>query len=281
MMKAVQSLLIVASLGVAAMALPSHTTVRQPHTRWRFAKGTTTVIDVGTDRVILASDSRVTLPNGYRDDDCKISAYDGELIFSGAGYRNISSSMPSRTWDAHDQALQSFQIAKASHTTDVVSATAREWETETKQFFSGPPAALQDLLDSGFHKIFDALFVGQDNGGRLVAIHDQLRIEAPGPRAQVTSEILSAPMIRAFGVSDVAEEFEKQTSPSSVAAVKKWRESVSGKSQRDQDISFASQLVRWTIQYGPDNVGGAVDSVVLDSAGIHWVARKPICKDGP
>ena len=51
-------------------------------------------------------------------------------------------------------------------------------------------------------------------------------------------------------------------------------------SLREQDISFTSQLVRWTIQYGPDNVGGPVDSVVLDTSGIHWIARKPSCKVG-
>jgi len=80
-----------------------------------FKRGTATVIKVDADRVIIASDSRVTLPTGYRDDDCKIFALSHAVVFSGAGYRNISSAQPAGTWDSHDIARESFALTQSKH----------------------------------------------------------------------------------------------------------------------------------------------------------------------
>jgi len=82
-------------------------------------------------------------------------------------------------------------------------------------------------------------------------------------------------------VKDIAEEFANQTSPRALKEVAKWRDTVAKKDAADQEILFASQLVRWTILYGPENVGGDVDSVVVDSGGVHWINRKDVCKAEP
>ena len=247
-----------------------------------FKRGTATVIKVDADRVIIASDSRVTLPTGYRDDDCKIFALSHAVVFSGAGYRNISSAQPAGTWDSHDIARESFALTQSKHMDDVVSATAREWEAETLRFFAGPPDALQDLYDSGVHDIFDAIFVGGDSKNQLVAIHDNVRITpSESPVVKITSEVLHPPALLVVGVKDIAEEFANQTSPRALKEVAKWRDTVAKKDAADQEILFASQLVRWTILYGPENVGGDVDSVVVDSGGVHWINRKDVCKAEP
>jgi hypothetical protein len=263
-----------------ATRMPSRSAVLPVRPGFLFHRGSITVVDVDANRVILASDSRATLADGYHDDDCKISAFGGELVFSGAGYRQVSSTLPPRMWDSHEVALKSFEIVKSKREVDTVSATAREWERETKEFFIGPPDALQDLLDSGVSKVFDAVFVGKD-GGRLVAIHDQFRIDPFGPHVEMTSEVLHPPRLLALGVSDIADEFANRTSPRAIAEAEKWRETVSGTDLGAQEILFAAQLVKWTVLYGPENVGGAVDTVVIDSDGVHWIDRKAICRERP
>jgi hypothetical protein len=244
-------------------------------------RGTATVIDVRADRVIIASDSRVTVAGGYRDDDCKISALDGEMVFSGAGYREISSATPPWAWDSHEVALKSFRLAKSKHAADIVSATAREWERETKEFFAGPPDGLRDLLDGGVSDIFDAVFVGKDADGRLSAFHDNVRIDPAGPAVEITSDALHSPSLLVLGVKDIAEEFANKTSPRAIAETAEWRETVSTKDASKQETLFAAQLVKWTILYGPRNVGGAVHTVTFDSSGVHWIDEKDGCKDRP
>jgi hypothetical protein len=266
-------------LALAALSIGGGATTGQAQSS--FSRGTVTVVDVEPDQVIVSSDSRATMPTGYRDDDCKISEIGGELLFSGAGYRNISSAKPAGTWDAHDVAVKSFGIAKAMRTADTVNATAREWEKETKAFFAGPQGDLKDLMNSGVTKIFDALFVGRTADKRMIAVHDQVKIDPAGPSIAITSELLAPPHVVAVGVEDVANEFINQSSQRAMDEMQKWQPTVSAKEATEQQMLFTQQVVKWTIQYGPDNVGGPVDTATIDEYGIHWIARKNVCKDKP
>ena len=245
---------------------------------WGYKRGTVTVVDVEPDQVIVSSDSRATMPNGYRDDDCKISEIGGEMLFSGAGYRQISSTKPAGLWDAHEVAARSFAIAKAMRTADTVNATAREWEKETKAFFAGPQSDLKDLMNSGVTKIFDALFVGRTADKRMIAVHDQVKIDPAGPSIVITSETLAPPHVLAVGVEDVANEFINQSSQRAMDEMQKWQQTVSEKEATEQQLLFTEQVVKWTIQYGPDNVGGPVDTATIDPSGIHWITRKNVCQ---
>ena len=62
------------------------------------------VLGLSQDEAIIAADSRVTDPNvGYRDDDCKIDAFEGKIIFVAAGKRRVGTA-----WDSHESARRAF-----------------------------------------------------------------------------------------------------------------------------------------------------------------------------
>ncbi len=122
-----------ACVALAALCLP----IRAQLTS---TKGTSIAIYVARERIIIAADSRDTLPGGkFQDDACKISSFADKVVFTGTGNHHVvgGTGKQSVVWDAYDTALASFRMVSAKpkgKNRELVEAVAQEWESRARQY---------------------------------------------------------------------------------------------------------------------------------------------------
>lgn len=264
-------------------------------------RGTVVVAVVSRNKVAIAADSRGTEERGrYMDADCKISTLDNKVVFASAGFRRGTFTSHGKrlgTYDSHDLAQRAFSLifsGGAPVTKESINAIASKWTDFAVDFFSrliadeaGPADATKLLskVAEGGTKIGDGFFAGVSQDGQITVVYARVSIEQmnPGIKPTISSEVKvidQGDPLRwlTIGEPSVAQSFLLQTSPQIKAIVSPWKFSIANKSIEDQTSLWATQLVRWTIQYGPKDVGGPIDLITLDHSGINWVDRKPTCK---
>jgi len=254
-------------------------------------RGTTVVIDVAKDKVIIAADSRGKRADGsYRDDDCKISAFDNKIIFASAGLRHgdIVSKERTLVWDSHDVAVKAFKMAAAKPlgvNNATVSSVAHEWMTLAQKYFldlmQTDPQLVLKIPSYGYgggNSIVQGVFVGKDRVGHVTAMYADVQINRSVPTIESSSQTLLPGELEVMGHHSVVPEFYRGSSLRAMAEVNEWKRTVIGKDASEQRVMLITQLVKWSVLYEPEGVGGDVDTAVFDSSGVHWIYRKANCK---
>jgi len=252
--------------------------------------GTTVVIDVTQDKVTIAADSRINFPDGrYRDDDCKISAFDNKIVFASSGQRHMQAAFrngqPTIVWDSHDVAIQAFKAVMAKPTRprdDIAVAVARQWEILTRDFFLSfmriDPQPVLGLASHGTDTIVEGVFVGKHRNGHLTAVQVGVAVDRSLPTIKASSQVIAPGRIGMMGFKSVALEFYWGNSPRAKAEINRWKNTLVGNDAANRRVAFITQLVKWSVLSEPRDVGGEVDTVVFDSNGVHWIHRKKNCK---
>jgi hypothetical protein len=257
--------------------------------------GTTVVIDVSQDKVIIAADSRETSARGgYRDDDCKIVAFHNQVVFASAGHRLVHATWTTPDgkktpliWDSHKVAVDALNAAirKPPANGDVVSAAAHTWKQSARDYFAKvlqiKPSAVLQLVTHETDTISEMAFVGKDGAGRIVVVEVRVKVNRSVPSIETSSQTIPAGQVGIMGFNSVALEFLRRSTSRAIAEVEKWQDTVTGKSVAERRVMLMTQLVRWSVLYAPPEaeVGGAVDTIVIDSGGIHWIYCKNNCKE--
>ncbi|MGO9403468.1 MAG: hypothetical protein ACLPVW_08365 [Terriglobales bacterium] len=251
-----------------------------------------TIIVLGESKhkIVIAADSRMSEEDGsYRDDGCKIAALNNKFLFATSG-RSFDITHGIVGWDATEQARTALALVlQAERTTELthsfVMEIANEWAT---LIFNNVTAHIRPEEFVTMKQ--DQLFVD----GTFITL------EAPEPniaytafrRDGNTTKFLT-PMISTGHLPDKMAftaigsgystfiEFLNNTSPRAkkeqritTRLAKRWE-------PEQADARMAIRLVDLVIKYSPEpDVGGRVDAADLTvGQPVHWIQRKPNCKD--
>lgn len=206
---------------------------------------TVLVLLSSADRIVLAADSRSVAVTGEIDDTaCKIWA---------SGTRAIAASGDVITAQGHDvRKIAPEALRQQGSLLDKFTWAVRELQ---RQDNANPVATASRIA------LFFAAY--NDNGPAIQIGLFRLR----GVLPIVTRGCGGADCVVAI-VSTVA------ASPTDVASAKA---RLTMKPSEREMIEMASAIASEHADLTPRSVGGPIDIVVLDSSGVHWVARKPHC----
>jgi len=260
-----------------------------PALRERFSSGTVIVISIEDGAVILAADSRAMTDEGHTDDDCKLLAFSGYIIFSSAGEAHMEIAQPySAVWDARVAARQSVMRLphnnNAAPARDIATSLAASWGNAAKSYF-GPITSLDGGADalrhvaSSYGNLIEGIFAVRGANGTVAVSHMLISLDSTihGTTIKATPSILG-PGISVMGEQRiVVDHFPQPKNELAARQLKQWQKSVAEKPQNDQRLSFIAQLAQWTVDAGIPQVGGDVDEVMLDASGVNWVHRKSVC----
>jgi hypothetical protein len=248
-------------------------------------RGTVIIVGRTKDQVVVATDSRATLKNGHSDDYCKISAFGNKLVFVSAGIRSFD--LPGKfpmSWDSNKEARTASRDQIKN-----VEGIASDWGASSANILQLPasanPARFMRQLNTHGKIITIGVFAGVDPNGDIETNYAKIIIDpaAQDPNRVVTYNLQSVELgplpLRwtVIGEAAIASEFLADKSARARSAWARWTPVLEKSAPRDQLALDAAQLVKWTIQYGPPNVGGPVDEIMIDNTGSHWILRKDSC----
>jgi hypothetical protein len=239
--------------------------------------------------IIVAADSRGHGPEGYRDDECKITTYHNEAIFAFSGIRKFDISHTLIKWNAHELALKSFKLSR-----DQVGAgkkalsSAKIWKDEAYKTFQSAfelnPEGFMRLAKSQNGQICSAIFAVRD-GNEFSFIVVEFVMNTSGKKPFIEGGIdppFSEDGDVAMGQNSVIAEFFARPLNSSRAkiAYDSWKNSLPATAtSQEYWESLCMQLIRWSIEFREDDtIGGDVNATVLDSRGIHWLTQTEYCQ---
>jgi hypothetical protein len=274
------------------LVFPQHARTQEQSLR-----GTIVVAAVSQNKAAIAADSRGVEQDGrHMDSDCKISALGNKIVFASAGLRRtvvLGNQAPPQIYDSHNIAHLAFSSifsSKTAVTREAVNTLAHKWSELVVDFFaklaSQDPAPTRNFLAAlPSMTISGGLFAGVDRDGQITVIQCRVFVEqlSLGLTPEIKSEvkIVEAGHPISFAVmgrTAIAQEFFLNNTARSRAQVTPWKAALTGKSVEEATSLWAVQLVQWTIRYGPSDVGGPIDLITINRAGIKWTNRKATCK---
>jgi hypothetical protein len=257
--------------------------------------GTVLVATMTSNNVTVAEDSRIGGAGKYCDEDCKIIALGGKLIFGFSGPRKfdiIYAHHPKDVaakihWEAHAAAVHAYQLAQPKTTQE----TARQFAIIATTIFANSIKAVgpKDFIAmTGGHPddLSMAVFVGMNvstSRPEGYAVRFSYSASKQSACYQIMGIVQPTRPGDPYGAFDagsdtkVIEEIKSGQSFWATSELKRWNQSVAGKKFDEKAILYAVELVNWEINYSHDpNIGGKVDYMVLTRDGIadH---RKPRC----
>jgi hypothetical protein len=263
--------------------------VRAPASRDRFTSGTVIVISIEDGAVILAADSRAMTDEGHTDDDCKLLAFSGNIIFSSAGKAHMEIAQPySAVWDARVAARKSVVSLphnnKSVPARDVATSLAASWGKAAVSYFS-PIVSLEGGADvlrhlaSSYGVLVEGIFAVRGADGAVAVSHMLISLDSTisGTTIKATPSILPSGISVMGDHSIVANYVPQPQNELAARQFKQWQKSVADKPQNEQHLSFIAQLAQWTVDAGIPQVGGDVDEVMLNAGGVKWLHRKSVC----
>jgi hypothetical protein len=248
--------------------------------------GTILVATMTSNNVTVAEDSRIGGAGKYCDEDCKIIGLGGKLIFGFAGPRKLDVTAATH-WEAHAAAAHAYRLAQPK----TAYETAKQFAILANTIFEKSIKAVgaKDFIAmTGGHAddLCMALFVGiNKSNGKPEGYAVRFSYSVPKQSAgyQIMGIVQPKRPGDPYGAFDagsdtkVIEEIKSGQSFWANSELKRWNQSVAGKSFDEKAILYAVELVNWEINYSHDpNIGGKVDYMVLTRDGIadH---RKPSC----
>lgn len=240
------------------------------------------------EKIVMVGDSRITLGGLQFDDQCKVAAPGGNIVFVTAGAASfispLRSSVPS--WDNLDEAHVAYKkiIARystpAGHLLDIANSFAESLRLKWTEAANHYRAQVEEGAPDG--GLTRALFGGRDSSGRLQLVDVFIAFQASNVNDPVSAQVgyvQDCPSnFCSFGNGAIAVEFIKQTTPRAAQEAKTWRPSPDV-APKDVDIERTMRLVELTIKLDDrKTVGGPIDAVQLSRGGdLRWYRRKANC----
>jgi hypothetical protein len=263
--------------------------VNTPALRYRFSSGTVIVMWIEDGAVILAADSRAMTDEGHADDDCKLLAFSGNIIFTSAGKAHMEIVQPyNAVWEARVVARQTIvrlpRNNNAEPARDIATALAASWGNAAKSYFGhilsldGGADALRHVTSS-YGVLIEGIFAVRGADGAVAVSHMLISLDSTkqGTTIKATPSILG-PGFAVMGEQSIFLDYVPHPKNELAARqFKQWQRSVAHKSQSEQNVAFIGQLARWTVDAGFADVGGDVDEVMLNAKGVNWIHRKSVC----
>jgi hypothetical protein len=234
--------------------------------------GTIVVLIFSQNAMVIAADSRTSLGHGtYDDSGCKIAELKGKYVVAGTGRAGYKGG-----WDA-------IAVAQQLRNKDSVKNIATNWAKELAALNSRDAQAGKvnpENLARG--SIYSAIVAGFEGGEPILYKADVVKVLAkhgpPSYRADVGLLPIQDGKMLPLGTTDIAKEFIDQKTPRS----KQWGSEFDlTKPWNDIMVPMARKVIALTAQYSTDKgrVGGETDVIQVDALGVHWLARKKLCRD--
>ena len=254
--------------------------------------GTVVVGTFTQEDLVLAADSRmVTIVGGkilsHVDDDCKISAVNGKIIFASSGWTIYDGSFGIEGFDLKTEGQTLASKANIRSEADL-RALADAWASRANTLMNGLAFHnLQAWKDNPYHfgEIADAIFVSRDASGTIMAsiariLSDPSTTSAPSISSQILVE-RNDPEHPNVTITLGEGEFLMQQIATG--------QSLSPRLDADVQhrLLFARTVTEMTSatlafaqlaeQRSPEMVGGPIDQIHLGPKGIEWLSRKKNC----
>jgi hypothetical protein len=262
--------------------------------------GTVIVVGVSQDRVVVATNTGPVSQDGHGS--CKVTVLGGKVFYAATGVVADTASAIPNAWtiDATSAAKASFEAAPQ---TMQACAAASSCASDPKSL---PENVAQGWVDSTLSNLATASSIGPDDWklgagvtgifagvgptGEMEAVVDQIVCEKPGAQTSVASDKprgncqprldfskkVVAPKGRTvwipLGLSDIANEYLRQTSDRAKEDVKEW--------PNLQEWQIAYRLVDLTLAYTPKkyNVDGPIEALELRHNGnVTWTQNPQHC----
>jgi len=251
--------------------------------------GSVGVVYFTDKKIVMAADSRVTRGSIQSDDECKVSAFDRQVIFVSTGATGARSSFPVAipSWKNSDVARASYNriVQRYSTPRGHVLELAVDFAESLRSDWSN--LAMYDLI--GVTRVVSqgaltaALIGGKDGDGSLQLFMVLITFNPStivGPVGEDVQSISNCDLKNfcAVGEISVPVEFLSGISDRAKAEARNWKPTHSV-NPRDIDIARTMRQVELSIRYNQENdVGGQIDAVQLSRTGrSRWYRRKSNC----
>jgi hypothetical protein len=247
--------------------------------------GTIVVLAFTRSKAILIADGHMI---GARhksiDNKCKIAASSGRFLFSIAGVAG------GENWDAFSTArrIADAQLAEGPATRSQMMNIVNTWGAETVAWWKTiPEISVAGAFSVNGPRLMSALFCMRLDDGTIVYYVAQVLVDDPQSRhftVDLKEQVPPAEAFRigAFGETDIADQLlfhlpRKALLPVIRDELKRWKslreneETARFKAQRIVDLTIANS------RYG-SLVGGDINHVEMDQAGIHWQTDNAECR---
>jgi hypothetical protein len=261
--------------------------------------GSIAVFGASQKRIVVAADSRGSLPDESQPDDqtCKISSLGRKLLFVETGISSVDrGSRASLIWSQSEEALRAFRYASRLRTVspespDIDQVTDKWIELmkarlleEEKEHSLGRPASMKQVL-------LESVFAGLMPDGKLTLRQINMKLVGPGAEEMGLDPIVAHEQrwlltekneFLPLGKDEIIREFYAQKTD------RMKREAVDRKLEvhvhppADLLVAEVAYLVGLTIKYAPKEygVGGDIDvAEITPEKGVHWISRKPVCPE--
>lgn len=255
--------------------------------------GSVGVVYYTKNKIVVAADSRVSSSGGgaivpSNDNECKVVALDGDVVFVSTNMVRVLGSLLVPGWDNNSMIRAAYAKIRGvnsgvrGHLADV----AEEWSAMAAANFNAmarfqPHIFRQMTSDVGDEAFTIAYIGGADGSGNLVlfgmdVIPNSFHTAAVGRVGPIPA--CSHHNFCAIGVTDIVVEFADTSSDRAKREAAEWKPP-KGTPPIDYDAIKTMRMVELTIQHRTGNdVGGPVDAVQLNRDGsIRWYARKKNC----
>jgi hypothetical protein len=258
--------------------------------------GTVIFVDVSTDELTIAADSRSNLADTGQHSDarCKISALGDKFVFTAAGmsfYRDDKG----EAWDIHTIAREIWRKESSFETkaVNLVNNVSEQFVIQMELIYRRPEiiAATKKYQSGGDPVLVSALFAATDKFGALAIRalnidYDDKLFNSSGEVRLVHNFTTLQPekhggaKSMGMGHDEVIEEFLSMKSARSRDFMGRFLPQLTAMSPSEKRAAFASALIEQSILLHPqrDQMGFPIDVLQLErTTGVRWISVKPNC----
>lgn len=229
-------------------------------------KGTTIIISVQNNQIIIAADSKQTKKSDLLDDDsnvplkCKIRNT-GNLFFAGEGYLSMTN-----PYIDFLEIIESFDLSEKKNFNDKIAYIENKLRDPVNQyvyyFQKNHPLSFSKILNRTLLTIIFSTF--ENNKPICLALNWDIKSNIHGWEAvlnRAESELIPRYMVQGQN-SAIEKHFQENQSSLNKLFF----------------VSGILELMNLQINETPEMVGGPIDIVVLTPDGFNWVQKKEQCK---
>jgi len=244
--------------------------------------GTIVALDFSNERLIIATDSRVTDDDGHINDcECKIHIIGTGMVFAASGIqRQVDNSTHKTTFDAVHIAAE----VRRSNSTASVEKVATLWASKVKSAIGelgerNRKAILGRLINDQF--VVSGIFIGAESDGHIAAYNSEIRYDLIGETIVLTNVVgpIKHGVSTFFHDGEFAQElFASKTKRAHDEAIR-LSNRLNAKHIADPSPYFLVAGVEAAIKWKTDElIGGDVDALIVHKNGkIKWFKKKKNC----
>ena len=254
--------------------------------------GTIIVYNLTQDEFTVAADSRgiVRGTDKHDDNECKISAFGSNFVFSMAGLTRQGD-----RWDSHTVARKIWQeeFMRDASAKSLVTVVSDKWINAMERIYfdnSVVPYMRSTMHPGDGPIISSAVFAATDKSGlvfyRGVTIFFDLQAFDSSGTVRLQEKIegrLDTPeQWGSMGRNEIEIEFVKRATPRANQYMDWYGPQISTLDPSKLRSELATKFVELSILLHPNNIelGFPIDVLQLNGkTGVHWISRKPNCPE--